>query len=263
MSPRLKPDEARLLTLAREQAETISDPEVRACWEVLLGAISERWIVPEGRMSLQELIDGLEQGLGAGAEEYAIDVDDEDVSKVVAVFVGDRHRCPREAMMRELLRLEARRRGEPEPERPPPPSPEVPPDPGTLRGLVQLLLGARSQTLPDSEEAARLRAEVRDGLAELGSAPEALASDDVRQTLAGLTDEDRATMASALRTFADWAERPERGGAAVDDVIRLLESTLLGRLARGGPAEERATQERIAQTARDAIARRLRGGGGL
>jgi hypothetical protein len=261
MSPRLSRDEERLLALAREQETATRDPELRDCWRVLTSAIAERWIVPEGRMSLQELIDELERGSGAGAEEYTIDVDEEDDSKVLAVFVDSRHHCPRGAMLRELRRLEQRRRGEPDQQpRQQASAPEELLDHEALRRIVQLLLGARSGELPESEEAERVRRDVRDQFAALASSPEALDSDEMRQAVAGIGAGERTKIAEALRTFAAWAERPEHGGPAVDAAIEALESTL-GWLAQGGRVQERETQERVAKSARDAIARRLRDAG--
>ena len=108
----LRPDEERLLALARQQAATIHDPALRRCWDVVISAIAQRWLVPEGPVSLHRLIEGLELGGGASVEEYAIMVDDEDSSSVVASFVTDEYRCPRDAILLELRRLEARRRGE-------------------------------------------------------------------------------------------------------------------------------------------------------
>ena len=198
----MTPDEQRLLALARLQATTIGDPAVRQCWDVVIHAIEQRWLLPEGRLSVQRLIEGLEAGGGASVEEYAVMVDDEDPDKVVASFVTDEYRCPRDAMIGELRRLEDQRR-----------------------------------TVQD-----------------LG---DALARGEFPDYVPGLTDEERTAMASAVRTFADWAEHPERtSGAAVDAAIRLLEQTV-GAMQQGRRLEQQRTRERMAQSARDAIARRL------
>ena len=264
MPPKLTRDEQRLLTLAKTQMSATHDPEVRDCWQVLVDAIGNRWIVAEGWMSLQELIDALEAGSGAGAEEYSIDVDEEDDSLVMAAFVNHRYRCPRDAMLRELRLLEQRRRRTPQdPDQAladDDESPEGSFDPDALRRMFQLLAGAQDDELPDSPEGERVRAEVRDQLAALASSPDALDSEEVRAAVAGVSPTERAKIGEALRAFAAWAEQPERGGAAVDEAIRGLEATL-GRLARGGPAQERETQERITRSAQDAIARRLRDAG--
>lgn len=259
--PKLDPDEAHLLSLAQAQEPTIEDPAVRDCWEVVVGAIANRWLVPEGRMSLQELIEALEDGDGAAAEEYSITVDDEDPRYVVATFVKTRHRCDRDAMIGELNRLEQRFR-----EKQVPPPPEAPgggsgaatPDPELVRKLFQHLVGAGSGEVSSSEEGERVRQEAAEELARLGASPEALQSEDARRAVEGLGPDDRERIAGALRDFAAWFEHPERGGRAVDDAVAMLEATL-GWIPQGRRAEEKETQKRIARSAQDAIARRLGG----
>jgi len=261
--PKLQPDEARLLELAQEQQARIADADVRACWTVVVEAIANRWLVPEGDMSLEALIAALERGDGAGAEEYSISVDDEDDRYVIATIATTKHRCDRRAMMRELRSLEARRREEPRSGGSDPAAPGpggAPPDPELLRSLFQLFAGASSGEVPSHEEGERVRREALDALAQLGDPAESLQSDDARRAIEGLSPSDRERVAGALRDFAAWFEHPEKGGPAVDDAIRMLESTL-GWIPQGRRAEEKATQERIARSAQDAIARRLGGDG--
>jgi hypothetical protein len=253
MTGDLPPDRARLLALA--EAQPIDDPGVRASWPAVVAAIRGGWLLPgDGPYSIPASIDRLERTGLVSVEEYAIEEDDGDPRILLVTLIGDTRRAPRDAFLRELRRLDDDYRAGrgPDPAPPPQDAPALP-DPALLRQAFQQLLGVADQA-PDTPEAERVRREARAELERLSAAGD----DEVRSALDGLAAPDRAEMADALRAFAAWAEQPEGRGAAVDDVIRGLEDTV-GRLLPGRRAELRATDERIRASAKDAIARRLRG----
>lgn len=117
----LSADERRLLELAEAQYKDIFDKDVFGAWHVIVEAISNRWLVTEGRLSLQHLLSSLVGGGGLGVQEYSIDVshaDGEGKTAIVA-FLSDSFYVSRAELTYELRRLLARFRGEAEPAPPP------------------------------------------------------------------------------------------------------------------------------------------------
>ena len=253
MSRPLPADRARLLALAK--AQPIADAEVRAAWPTVVTAIENGWLLPgDAEGSIVESLATLRRTGLVGYQEYAIEEVDGEPDRLLVTLIGDSREVPRAPFEHALEELdEDFRAGRgPAPE-PPPAEPPAPPDAETLRDAFQLLLGAGGRS-PDTAEAAGVRAEAHAELERLSGSGD----EELRAALDGLTEADRAGLANAMRTFADWAEHPEGRGDAVDEVLRVLEGTI-GRLLPGRRAEERATEERIRSSAQDAIARRLRG----
>lgn len=258
MSWKLSAEQERLRVLAEQQYASIRDPEVFACWHVVVEAIASRWLWPE---ALDDLLYELDTGGGLGAEEYYLEVTESD--RVEATLINEACTCPRDEMLYELRRLRARFHGEPAP--PPGPAGSGNPTDDDIRAAAALLsslagLGASSH---DTAAGRRMREEVSAvlaGWADRPSGGEPAAA--LSRAVAGLSPADRAQLADALRVFADWAERPGQvAGARVDSVIEALERSLGPLLAHGRRAEEAQTQQRIASAARDSIAQRLREAG--
>lgn len=281
--PRHHDESARLLELARAQQATIRDPEVRDCWYVIVEAIAHHWLSATGPSAVDRLADEIDSGGGVTVNEYSVDVDYEggDPSRVVVQLVDERYVCPRAELVYELRRLDASCRGAAEP---PPPKPDPPenssaesehrqrapgqaahqPDdetrPPDLAAELQRVLAALTPPT-DPAEAQRVRAEARALLARWGGRASDVTPPDLRRAVEHLATTDRSRLVDALRTFADWAEQPHHGGAAVDRLLAGLERTLGPVLAAGRQADQRATKERMRSQADDAITRRLREAG--
>ena len=249
----MPPDRARLLALA--EARLIDDPAVRAAWPAVVTAIRSGWLLPDnGPYSIPATIDQLQRTGLVSVEEYALEDDDQGSDSLLVTLIGDTRRVPRESFLRSLRGLDDEFRAAPGPGGAPPPRDEPGlPEPALIRQALQELLGAASQA-PETPESKAVRREAQQELERLATTPD----DDVRAAIQGLASPDRERFAAALRAFAAWSEQPERRGDRVDAVIRDLEETL-GRLLPGRRAEARETDARIRESARDAIARRLRG----
>lgn len=215
-----------LAARAERQYATIRDDEVRACWHVVVEALTRGWL---DRRTLDELIHTLETGGGTGAEEYTMTVAHEygQPDKVIVTLLDQEYLCPTDEMLHELRKLAG--------------SNPVAEAQDVLRSLA---------ALAGTPKESAVRAEAQSVLGRLDPAAAGV----------GLTDADRARLADALRAFADWAQRPEQG-AKVDELIKSLDAGLGPLLTLGKQADEKATRDRIAGAARDSIARRLREAG--
>jgi len=243
VEPTGDPERDRVTQAAESRYPEISDPEVFGCWHVVVEAAHRGWLTADGRLSVGRLAGTLAAGGSLGVEEYDMDVED---GRVVVTFLDERYTCPRPAMVDELRRLDEYLHSSATAASSPPPQPGLSPDPAELRRVLDALSGAAAARAgSDPAEVARLRREATEALGRLRGTDTSAAPDLLRQQAA-----------EALRAFADWAENPAASGARVDAVIQRLEETV-GRRLPGRRVEEQQTRDRIAGSARDAIARRL------
>ena len=94
----------RLLHLATPVAS--DDPDIAACWELVLEAIRAGWM--NGRL-LDQFIAALDAGRGRGIEEFGIDVAEHDPVRVEVWFIQDERTCSRAGMRDALQRLRVAR----------------------------------------------------------------------------------------------------------------------------------------------------------
>jgi ribA/ribD-fused uncharacterized protein len=85
---------------------------------------------------------------------------------------------------------------------------------------------------------------------------------EVLDVARGLSPDQRAELVTALRSFTEWAERPDDiSGRRIDSVIASLEQELGPFLTPGRLAEERKADSRIRESVQTSIAQRLREAG--
>ncbi len=87
------------------------------------------------------------------------------------------------------------------------------------------------------------------------SASSAEAKASVEKLLQSARDIDRGQLAEALHHAAEWVKSPERGGAAIDSLLKRLEGRLNEAFAKKDGEPDRVSQ--ALQNARDAMARRI------
>lgn len=237
-------DQHTLRERAAQQYATITDRSVFNCWHVVVEAVDQRWLTVD---ALPGLIEDLESGGGRAVEEYGIEVSGP--GEVEVAFLDERYTCARWPMIAELRTLAGL------------PAADVRGARAVLDALAHLAASPGS----DTEAAARVRDEARRVLDDWHQQDSDGDSADELRTAAGQLDErQRGDLAAALRSFADWAERPDdsRSGAGVDAVISQLERTLGPLLESGRRAESERANERITADARDSIAWRIEEAGG-
>ena len=255
------PEMLALTDVARTQEAEIEDDEVRECWRLIVQAARNGWLMPDGDLSPAAMADRLERGDGMTVQEYWIDVDQEtgDPTRAVVGFVDEERSCSRANLVAELRRLDGAYRGQ-TPEDPIAGDNSVDADetsaPDELAQALKQMLARMA-----GDEGTALPADVRrEAQAALAAFDAGKPTPQLAQAIHRLKDEDRETIEEALRTFGSWMQQPTHdGGAAVDKVIGVLEATLGRWLVRGKRADEKARDDRIARSAREAIARRLEG----
>jgi hypothetical protein len=250
-------DARRLLLAASTQ--TIADEQVAACWPLIRTGIQ---IGALGVADLPRVVSALRAGSGVVRDGLAIEAVAPEGGLARVALSGDERTCPVPALIEALEQLAARVDAVPVPDEPAATAPAAEPARTTeaadakdadLLGVLAGLLGTTPEQLKQDPTV------LRDHVERMRVATAAAARDGDLEAALRAMGIDRERIPHGLRVIADWLEqRTPEAGAAVDRVIAALEAAAAPFLGRFGDAADTKRDERLRESARAAIAARLK-----